>query len=606
MQEKSFDKNQIIGFALMLVIFLGYFFYTQPSQEEIEAERAKQELAEKKEKQEQQQKQQVDNIVAVDSISQQSAKREINTFKLENDKILVEFSSLGAQTTQVRLKEYNAYDAVSENHEKPLNLINENNAKLSFIFQDKQGRTVDLSKRNFVGSKNGNTITFTTEEDGGILQYIYTLSGDYAVDFQIKSKNLSAITSGEQANLEFDLKALSQEKGKSWEERTTELYYSLDNYNKQDYSTSSYESEADETIDWVSFKQQFFSTILEKKDGMKDVVATVNMAENDSIHSKYFTFKTPISTKSELNEEFTWYFVPLEFNLLKDYDKGFHEIIPFGWGIFGWINEWVILPTFRFMATWGLQYGWVIALLTVFVKLITSPIMYKQFRQSAMMKVLKPDMDEISKKYPNKDDAMKKQQEVMKLYRTAGVNPLAGCLPALLQIPIFYALFNFFPNIIDLRGKGFLWADDLTAYDAIIDLPFEIPFYGAHISLFALLYVITMVIYFRFSGTNIPRQEGMPDMRIIMYIMPVMFIFFLNSYASGLSWYYFVSNAINIGLVLIIKNFMIDEDKIHQKIQANKAKPSKKRKKSKWASRLEEAMKKAQEQQEQQKKNKRK
>ena len=230
--------------------------------------------------------------------------------------------------------------------------------------------------------------------------------------------------------------------------------------------------------------------------------------------------------------------------------------------------------------------------------------MYKQYKQSAMMRVLKPDMDELSKKYPNKDDALKKQQEVMALYRTAGVNPLAGCLPALLQIPIFYALFSFFPNIIDLRGKSFLWAEDLTAFDSILDLPFDIPFYGAHISLFALLYVVTMVIYFRTSGSMMqaPTQEGMPDMRIIMYIMPIMFIFFLNSYASGLSWYYFVSNAINIGLIFVIKNWMINDDKIHAKIQANKAKPAKNKKKSAWSQRLEEAMKKAQEQQEMQKK----
>ena len=186
----------------------------------------------------------------------------------------------------------------------------------------------------------------------------------------------------------------------------------------------------------------------------------------------------------------------------------------------------------------------------------------------------------------------------MKLYRTAGVNPLAGCLPALLQIPIFYALFNFFPNVIDLRAQGFLWADDLTAYDSIVELPFNIPFYGGHVSLFALLYVVTMVIYFKFSGNimQTPKQEGMPDMRIMMYIMPIFFIFFLNSYASGLSWYYFVSNAINIGLVLLIKNVLIDDKKIHAKIQQNKKNP-KKRKKSKWQERLDQAMKQAQEQQ---------
>ena len=606
MQERKFDINQLIGFGLMLVLFFGYFWFTKPTEEEIQAEKARQEQLAQENAATTDTEQSPQLTTLNDSISGDQIIAQ--TYMLENDKLLLEFTNRGAQLSKVQLKEFQAYSTATEDHADPLYLIHNGNANFGLSFNDTEGRNVDLSKRNFNATQNGNTITFTTSENGGTIQYQYTLSGDYDLDFNIKSSGFNRISPEGNVAVNFDMKAISQEKGKSWEQRVTDIHFAIDG--DEDYTTGDFATDADEVMDWVSFKQQFFTAILAKENGLKNVKVDMETPDEDqdTIHSKYFTFTSDIAVNGELNEAYTWHFLPLEFNLMKSYNKEFEDIIPFGWKIFGWINEWIILPTFRFMASWGLQYGWVIALLTIFIKLITSPIMYKQYKQSAMMRVLKPDMDELSKKYPNKDDAMKKQQEVMALYRTAGVNPLAGCLPALLQIPIFYALFSFFPNIIDLRGESFLWAEDLTAYDSILDLPFNIPFYGAHISLFALLYVVTMVIYFRTSGSmmNAPTQEGMPDMRFIMYLMPVMFIFFLNTYASGLSWYYFVSNAINIGLIFVIKNWMIDDDKIHAKIQANKAKPPKKKKKSAWSSRLEEAMKKAQEQQEMQKKMKKK
>lgn len=603
MQEKKFDKNQLIGFVLMLAIFAGYWFLTKPTEEEIE--KAKQEqLAKEQEEAKANSAVKNTDIAVVDSLSPNSNVAQ-QTFTLENDKMLLEFSNLGAQLSKVQLKEYQAYDKASSNHEKPLYLINNNNANFALKINDKQGRTLDLSKRAFQATQNGNSITFTTQENGGTIQYKYTLTGDYDLAFDIASKGLSNISTDNKAELSFDMKAISQEKGKSWEQRVTDIHYRVNG--DQDYTSSSFETEGDESMDWVGFKQQFFTSILENENGIKNAKINVETPENDSIYSKYFTFSAPLKINGEINQNFTWHFLPLEYNLTENYGKDFQEIIPFGFfKLFRWINVYLMLPVFKFMASWGIQLGWVIALMTIFVKLITSPIMYKQYRQSAMMRVLKPDMEKLSEKYPNKEDAMKKQQEVMGMYRTAGVNPLAGCLPALLQIPIFYSLFNFFPNVIDLRGKSFLWADDLTAFDSIFNFGFDIPFYGDHVSLFALLYVVTMVIYFRVSGNMMqqPTQEGMPDMRIIMYIMPVMFIFFLNSYASGLSWYYFVSNAINIGLVFVIKNWLIDDDKIHAKIQANKAKPQKKKKKSGWSKRLEDAMKQAQAQQEAQKRNK--
>ncbi len=293
--------------------------------------------------------------------------------------------------------------------------------------------------------------------------------------------------------------------------------------------------------------------------------------------------------------------------------KDFDEIIPFGWTILGWINRHFFLNIFSWLATTGMQYGWVIFLMTIVVKLVLSPVMYKQYRQSAMMRILRPELNEINDKHKGQDNAMKRQQATMELYRKAGVNPLSGCLPALIQIPIFYALFRFFPNIIDLRGQSFLWAEDLTAYDSPISLPSWVPFMDGHLSILALAYIIAMVIYFKVSGSmdnfNQPAQEGMPDMRIMkymMYVMPLFFFVFLNNYASGLSWYYLVSNVINIGIVMFIKNVMIDDKKIHAKIQQNKAKP---KKQSKWGAKMQQLMEQAQETQkaqEKQKKNRRK
>lgn len=597
MQENKFDKNQLIGFGLMILLVIGYWYFTAPTPEQIEAE--KKELA-KKEAEKKKAKETVENTA---DFQQEQNNVQSNlptqTFTLENDKISIELTNKGAQLSKVELKEYKAYNHETNDDDLPLYLFNDKNANFSLKINDKEGRLIDLSKRTFSAQQKGNSVIFSTQENGGTIQYIYTLNGDYDLDFSVRSQGLGNISADKTGQIDFVMDAISQEKGLSWEKRVTDIHYSLNNHSETDYTRSDKTLDSDEKLDWVAFKQQFFTTVLEPKIPFDNAVMTVtDDGKDEKGHSKTFTFNSKMNINGELNENYTWHFFPLDFRMLEGYGKEFQEIIPFGWGIFGVINEWVILPTFLFMASWGLKYGWVIALLTIVVKLITSPIMYKQYKQSAMMKVLKPDIEEINEKYKGTDNQMKRQQETMKLYRTAGVNPLAGCLPALLQIPIFYALFNFFPNVIDLRAKGFLWAEDLTAYDSIMPLPFNIPFYGDHVSLFALMYVVTMVIYFKFSGNMMqtPKQEGMPDMRFMMYIMPVMFIFFLNSYASGLSWYYFVSNAINIGLVLLIKNVLIDDEKIHAKIQQNKKNP-KKRKKSKWQQRLDDAMKQAQEQQ---------
>jgi YidC/Oxa1 family membrane protein insertase len=307
-----------------------------------------------------------------------------------------------------------------------------------------------------------------------------------------------------------------------------------------------------------------------------------------------------------------WYIGPNDYQILKKYDRNIKEIVNLGWGIFGYLNRWIFIPVFNFLQLFIGNYGLIIILLTIVVRIIMSPLVYKSYVSSAKMKVLKPEMEDINKRLPGKENAMKRQQETMALQSKAGVSPLAGCIPALLQMPVFFALFRFFPSNIDLRQKGFLWADDLSAYDSVFELPFRIPMYGSHISLFPILASVAIFFYMKMSqsqqmGMQQPQQEGMPDMqkmmKMMMYLSPVMMLVFFNMYASSLSLYYFVSNLLTIVIMLVIKHYIIDEDKIHAKIQENKLKP---KKEGKFRQRLNQAMTQAQEQQAQQKKKKKK
>ncbi|HER40115.1 MAG TPA: membrane protein insertase YidC, partial [Salinimicrobium catena] len=306
----------------------------------------------------------------------------------------------------------------------------------------------------------------------------------------------------------------------------------------------------------------------------------------------------PLELKGgELNYNMNWYYGPSDYQILNNYDRNLDEIMPLGWGIFGWINKYIFIPFFAFLSSFLPSYGIAIIVMTIVVRIVLSPVTYKSYLSQAKMKVLRPEINELNEKY--KDNPMKKQQETMKLYSKAGASPMSGCLPALMQIPVFYALFQFFPSAFQLRQKGFLWADDLSSYDTIAQLPFNIPFYGDHISLFPILASIAIFIYMMMTtGQNMQSpQPGMPNMKFIMYLSPLLMLFFFNNYASGLSLYYFTSNLITIGIMLVIKHVIIDEDKIHAKIQENKKKP---RKQGKFARKMQEMM----EQAEQQKKGK--
>lgn len=600
MQKNKLDKNQLIGFILIGIILIGFLIYSNNQQKEAITE------AQNTEKKVVENEKSTVNVNTPEPIKPDpDSQAKVELIPFTNDNLDIKVSTLGAQLREVRLKKWTAYDKDNNSHKKPLYLVNKNNSDFNISFKDKNGKIINTRDLVFTPSVQGNEVIFSANLKDALIQFKYKLKGKYSLDFSVFTQGLSKITSVQNALLEWQQNALALEKGKSQETIYTEYRYSLNNYSQTDYDTNGFEEEKDK-IDWISVKQQFFATILESQNGFYKSKGTQQSEKEDPDYLKNFIFSTIVPLqKGDIKQNYTWNFLPLDYDLLKSYktesgdSKQFSYNIPYGW------MKWLCifyLWVYEFLAKFGIAAGWIIFLMTIVVKLVTSPIMYKQYIQGAKMRILKPEIEELNEKHKN-SDPMKKQQATMDLYRKAGVNPLAGCLPALIQIPIFYSLFRFFPNNIALRGQSFLWADDLTAYDSIYEWTTHIPFlssiYGNHISLFTILYCIVLLIYTRMSTSTMqqPTQEGMPDMRFMMYLMPVMFIFWLNSYASGLSWYYLVSNAINIILILLIKNFLINEEKIHAKMQENKAKPAKKR--SRWQQKMQEMMEQAQKQQKQ-------
>jgi YidC/Oxa1 family membrane protein insertase len=327
------------------------------------------------------------------------------------------------------------------------------------------------------------------------------------------------------------------------------------------------------TSKWIAFKQQFFSAGLITENNINDNanIETKISASDKNTKDLSANFDIPFNQAKDKSINFSFYFGPNDFSTLKTVGNDFQKLIPLGWGIFGAVNKFIVIPVFKFLDDYNLNYGIVILLLTLVIKLLLFPFQYRSYLSQAKMRVLKPELDELNKQYEN-EDAVKKQQAVMSLYKQAGVNPLGGCVPLLFQIPILFALFNFFPNAIELRQQSFLWADDLSTYDSVLTLPFEIPFYGTHVSLFALLMTISTIIYTRMNNQLSGTNAQMPQLKWMMYLMPVIFLFVLNSYASGLNYYYFLANIITFGQQFAFQK-LVDDKKIHAQIQLNKLKP---------------------------------
>ena len=586
-QNNGLDKNQLISFLLFSVLMFGAMFYFQNKQ-----------MKEQKLKEAQQPKTEQAAVTQPAHASNLNAgvtPSSIQTVNLQNDELKLEFSSLGGQLSKVELNKYKAYDQKTDKADLPLYLIDKNNSAYGFQFKDKTGKLINTKDIVFAPSINGNTATMTGNIGGATVQFVYTLLPKYTVDFKVRTQGLSQLVADGKANFVWDYSVRNLEKGRSQEQTHSEFSYAFNNYKSYDYDGRTTLDEAAETLNWIGVKQQFFSSVLEAKNGFTNSTGQQDVVQEGE-YLKKFNYNGQVQMAgNELNQDFSWYFLPLDLPLLKTYDKNFDEILPLGWSFIGALNRWFFIPVYNFIASTGISAGWTIFLLTILVKLILSPIMFKQHKLSAMMRVIRPEIDEVNEKYKDADP-MKRQQATMEVYRKAGVNQMAGCLPALLQIPIFYALFRFFPNFIDLRGKSFWFAKDLTAYDDVIKLPFNIPFLGDHLSIFALGCTAVILIYTMLTAGNMqqPTAPGMPNMKVLMYIFPITFLFFLNTSASGLSWYYFVSNAINIVIILVIKYWILDEKKIHAQIQANKAQP---KKEGKFQKRMREMMEQAQAQQ---------
>ena len=597
MEEKKFDVKSIIGFVLIFILLLWVMNNNRPTQEELAKRKAEQEQAAAA-------KNSQNNTATAAATAdlgafaygnaQATAKDGVTV--IENKDVKLTINNKGGDLKEVLLKQFKTYESM------PVYLIKDKNAIFALNFKTTQGQELNTQQLYFepsLSQKDGKQLLSMKVKTGenSYLEYVYTLPAEgYMVDVAVRSQGLSGVLNSQNPiELVWGLKARRMEKSVTYENRYTQsaIRYADDKINRMSQGGNSGTKE--DQVSWVAYKQHLFTSVLISDSAFANGdFLSYNIANEESKDVKYTknlksTF--PLKTKGgELSESLHFYFGPSDYNVLKQYNDKYEltELIPLGWGIFGWLNKWLFIPLYNFLADY-FSVGLVIILMTIIVRLLLSPIVYKSYVSQAKMKVLRPEIEEINKKY---EEPMKRQQETMALYSKAGVNPMSGCIPALLQLPVFLALFNFFPTEFGLRQKSFLWAEDLSSYDAIFELPFSIPFYGSHVSLFPLLASVAIFIYsmMTMAQTVQPQQPGMPNMKFLIYLSPVMMLFFFNNYASGLSLYYFVSNLLTILIMLAIKHWILDEKKIHAQIQENKMKP---KKESKFQAKMREMMEQA-------------
>lgn len=525
--------------------------------------------------------------------------------EVENDLMKVIFSNKGGKVASVVLKDYLTYQGT------PLVLFPDSASVFDMSFFIKQQfNNVQINTGDyyfvadssftptFAADETSKNLTFRLDVDSAAhVDFVYTIYKDnYMIDFDVQFVGMENLLAQNQTDLEFTWQNVGMQNEKGFENEnnyTTIAYKYLSDESVEQLRTST--EDKSETINskvkWVAFKQQFFSSIFVAKDDFQNGTLGYSTFQPGEGKIKTFRAKVSVPFTPQLSEyNFNFYFGPNKFSVLKKYDDlHFERLIPLGGWIVGWINRWLVIPTFDTLGAHIANYGIIILILTLIVKILISPLTYKSYLSSAKMRLLKPEVDKLNEKYPKPEDALKKQQAMMALYKSAGVNPMGGCLPLLIQLPILYAMFRFFPASIELRGEHFLWADDLSSYDSILTLPFNIPFYGNHVSLFALLMAASMFIYSRINynqtAGSAPQMAGMKFM--MLYLMPIMMLFFFNNFASGLNYYYLLSNIITIGQTYGFR-YIVNEDKLHQRMKENAKKPQKK---SKWQQRYEEMVK---------------
>ena len=594
MEQNKLDITQLIGFLFLIAAFIWLFMF-QPEIEEFDQvdTTTSQEISPSDES----------NLANGSSFSSNPIKRDnVNEFiELENDDIKLIFSTQGAQIKEAVLKNYSGFD------EEVFKIIDQNQ-NFSFLF-NANNRSYNSSllfyEYNIVENSSGQEINFFYEHDNGeVLFFKYMLPRKgFLLKLDVHSQGYSSLLNrSSDIDLNWTLSSLKNSKSQDYENRYTYLNFQDKDQDVRDLSAYSDDDDID-SAKWISYGQHFFNSILIFDDIKDEIQFSSKNLDSESDNRKYlkkFESMIPIDSNSngEIKENFEWYIGPNDYYIIKDYDYKISDSIWFGWGIFGWINKSIFFPLYEFLSN-HFSAGIAIIIMVILTRLAMSPVQYKMYLSQAKMKILKPEIAAASEKY--KDDPMKRQQETMKIYSQAGASPVQGCLPALLQLPVFYALFCFFPVAFALRGESFLWADDLSTYDVIADLPFYIPLYGDHISLFPILAGATMFVYTKMQGTNQmqPSQPGMPNMKIIMYIIPFTLLIFFNNFAAGLSLYYTVSNILTVLIMLTIKNVILDEEKILQEIEENKKKPAKEGRFQRRLRKLQEAAEQAQKQQNQ-------
>ena len=612
---KNYDKNSLTGFVLMFLILLVFNFFFLPTNEEVEKEDNSNPI-----ELQSTQIQQIDessNTINQEPVYNKINKSDFGIFSessfaqdqeviLENEKIKLVISNKGGQIKSVVIKEGPNQKKYTTYTGEELEIFNSDSSIFNLNFSTGISiNTKDLyfDPISYNTSENQNSVTMRLAVDSmHYVDFNYKINDDYLVDFSINLIGMDEVIPNElnYMNLEWQMKTPQTEKSKTNQDMYTGIYYQFladqDDIDYLGYTTAEDEEKLSNKLSWVAFQQQFFSSILVSKSGLENA-SLYSVKDENSKYIKNLSAKFELPYNHNRNEklDFQFYFGPNHYKQLQSYNYKFEEIIPLGWGIFGWVNKYIIINIFDFLSKFFTNYGLIIFILTVIIKLALSPFTYKAYLSQAKMKVLKPEIDKMTEKHKGKDP-MKVQQETMSLYRKAGVNPMGGCLPMLFQFPILIAMFRFFPASIELRSEAFLWADDLSAYDSIYDLPFEIPFYGDHISLFTLLMTISTLLYTRMNSQMASGQ--MAQMKWMMYLMPIMFLGFFNNYAAGLSYYYFLANMFTFSQQYFMKKF-IDEDAILRQLEENKKKP---KKKSNFQKKLEEMQKR----QEQKLKNKNK
>ncbi|MCU0459411.1 MAG: membrane protein insertase YidC [Bacteroidales bacterium] len=545
--------------------------------------------------------QQVTDSTAYGIFSQRATGEEA-WYTIENDLMVMKIAAKGGKIYSVMLKEYNTHDG------RPVVLFDGDSTVFGYKFFTTDNKPIRTDELWFtpvgyngpvMAAGSPASLTMRLEAaNGAYIEYIYTMQpGDYMVNFSTKFSSLASVIPANTTSMALDWKMYipQQEKGRQNEDMYTGLKYKVYQEGVEDLGGTKMQRQKKEVVsenlmktDWIAYKDQFFSSVIISNDFFLNASVSSTNADPASRYLRLFESEIGIpfahSDNSEVNMRF--YFGPNSFTIMKKYDLQLEELVFLGRNIIRGINQFVIIPIFNLLDNFINNYGIIILILTLIIKIVLFPLTHKSFISQAKMRVMKPMVDELAKKFPKQEDAMKKQQATMDLYKKAGVSPMGGCLPMLLQMPILFAMFRFFPTSIELRQQSFLWAKDLSTYDSIFNLPFTIPMYGDHVSLFTLLMTVSTIISTKISSPA-GGQEQMPGMKTMMYVMPVMFMLILNNFSSGLTYYYFLANVISIIQVQVSRRF-VSENEILKKIEENRKKPVKK---SKWQQRLEEASK---------------